>query len=63
MSSIITIIKNDHQTVENLWKKFGQTSDVEQRKQIAWTIIKELSVHAACEEEVLYPLLRKKYSF
>ena len=59
-STLSNIIKRDHQTVEHLWENFNSTTDVGERQQIAYHIIKELSVHVTCEEEVLYPLLRKK---
>ena len=72
---IINIIKNDHRTVETLYKvlsdalllvtnltlfqNYQATTVPEDRQQIVYTIIKELSVHSACEEEVFYPVLRK----
>jgi len=56
----ITLLKNDHHTVEQLFKRFeqaGKRAHVEKR-QIVDRIIEELSVHAAIEEQVLYPVAR-----
>jgi hemerythrin superfamily protein len=53
----ITLLRNDHQTVEQLFKRFEKAGDrahVEKR-QIVDRIVEELSVHAAIEEQVLYP--------
>ena len=56
----ITLLKNDHHNVEQLFKQFeqaGPRAHVEKRK-IVDRIIEELSVHAAIEEQVFYPVAR-----
>lgn len=56
----ITLLKNDHQTVERLFKNFEKAGDrafVEKRK-IVDRIVEELSVHAAIEEQYFYPVAR-----
>ena len=56
----ITLLRNDHKTVEALFKRFekaGPNALVEKR-QIVDRIIEELSVHAAIEEQVFYPVAR-----
>jgi len=56
----ITLLRNDHKTVEQLFKRFEKAGDrahVEKR-QIVDRIIEELSVHAAIEEQVFYPVAR-----
>jgi hemerythrin superfamily protein len=56
----ITLLRNDHKTVEQLFKRFEKAGDgahVEKR-QIVDRIIEELSVHAAVEELVFYPVAR-----
>jgi hemerythrin superfamily protein len=56
----ITLLRNDHKTVEQLFKRFEKAGDrahVEKR-QIVDRIIEELSVHAAIEELVFYPVAR-----
>ena len=56
----ITLLKDDHQTVEQLFKRFEQAGDEAhvQKRQIVDRIIEELSVHAAIEEQLFYPLAR-----
>jgi hemerythrin-like domain-containing protein len=56
----ITLLRDDHKTVEQLFKRFEKAGDrahVEKR-QIVDRIIEELSVHAAIEEQVFYPVAR-----
>ncbi|HSK59062.1 MAG TPA: hemerythrin domain-containing protein [Actinomycetospora sp.] len=56
----ITMLKDDHRNVEKLFKRFEQAGDrafVEKRK-IVDRIIEELSVHAAIEEQLFYPVTR-----
>jgi hemerythrin-like domain-containing protein len=56
----ITLLKNDHKSVEQLFKRFEKAGDrafVEKRK-IVDRIIEELSVHAAIEEQLFYPVVR-----
>ena len=56
----ITLLKSDHQTVEQLFKRFEQAGERAhvQKRQIVDRIIEELSVHAAIEEQVFYPVAR-----
>lgn len=57
----ITLLRNDHQSVEALFKRFEKAGDsafVEKRA-IVDRIIEELSVHAAIEEQVFYPKARQ----
>jgi len=58
----ITLLKQDHKTVEKLFKQFEKTGDnaVKTRRQIVDKIIEELSKHAAIEEQVFYPAVRKE---
>ena len=56
----ITLLRTDHKTVEQLFKRFEKAGDrahVEKRE-IVDRIIEELSVHAAIEEQVFYPVAR-----
>ena len=56
----ITLLRDDHKTVERLFKRFekaGEHAFVEKRE-IVDRIIEELSVHAAIEEQVFYPVAR-----
>jgi hemerythrin-like domain-containing protein len=56
----ITMLKDDHRSVEKLFSRFedaGPRAFVEKRK-IVDRIIEELSVHAAVEEQLFYPVTR-----
>jgi hemerythrin superfamily protein len=57
----VTLLKNDHQVVEQLFRRYeslgGDSAD--QKKEIVQEVIRELSVHAAIEEQVLYPGVRE----
>lgn len=56
----ITLLKDDHQTVEQLFKRYEQTGARAhvQKRRIVDQIIEELAVHAAIEEQVFYPVAR-----
>jgi hemerythrin superfamily protein len=56
----ITLLKQDHKTVERLFKQFEKSEDdPKQSRKVADEIIKELSVHAAIEEQIFYPAVRE----
>jgi hemerythrin superfamily protein len=57
----ISLLKDDHRTVEKLFKRFEKTGDRAhtERRRIVDEIIKELSVHAEIEETVFYPAVRE----
>src|SRR5205814_4075693 len=56
----VTLLRNDHKTVEALFKKFEKAGpNAHKTKQdVVEKIIEELSIHAAIEEQVLYPTAR-----
>lgn len=56
----ITLLKKDHKTVEQLFKRYEQAGDraYVEKRQIVDRIIEELSVHAAIEEQLFYPAAR-----
>jgi hemerythrin superfamily protein len=58
----VTLLRNDHKTVEGLFKKFEKAGpNAHKTKQdLVEKIIEELSIHAAIEEQVLYPAAREK---
>jgi hemerythrin superfamily protein len=60
----ITLLKEDHRTVEKLFKQFEKTTERASatRKKLVREIITELSVHAAIEEQVFYPAVRQLVS-
>jgi hemerythrin superfamily protein len=56
----INMLKEDHKTVERLFKRFEEAGDrayVEKRN-VADRIIEELAKHAAVEEQLFYPVAR-----
>jgi hemerythrin superfamily protein len=58
----ITLLKNDHKTVEKLFKTFEKAGDraKQTKAKTVEQIIEELSVHAAIEEQVFYPAVRRE---
>jgi hemerythrin superfamily protein len=56
----ITLLKDDHRTVEGLFAKFEEAGPraFATKRKIVDTIIRELSIHAGIEEEVFYPAVR-----
>jgi len=57
----VTLLRNDHKTVEGLFKKFEKAGpNAHKTKQdLVEKIVEELSIHAAIEEQLLYPAARK----
>lgn len=53
----LTILKNDHDRVKQLFEDFAG-ADAQRKPAIARTICQELKVHAQIEEEILYPTAR-----
>ncbi len=58
----ITLLKQDHRTVEKLFKSYEKTGDKahKSRRDLVDQIIEELSIHAAIEEQVFYPRVRQE---
>ncbi len=57
----ITLLRNDHKTFEKLFKTFEKAADdaTQAKRDVVESIIEELSVHAAIEEQVFYPAVRE----
>ena len=58
----IQVVKKDHRTVEALFKQFERAEKAArsgEMKRVVRALVKELSVHAAVEEQLLYPTLRQ----
>ena len=64
MPDAIVLLKNDHKTVEKLFKQFeGLGPDATKTKRkVVDQIIEELSIHAAIEEQCFYPAVRAEVS-
>jgi rRNA-processing protein FCF1 len=56
----MTLLKEDHQKVKDLFEKFENTDSSAAKARIVAEVIKELKVHATVEEELFYPALRQK---
>ncbi|MBW3580500.1 MAG: hemerythrin domain-containing protein [Actinobacteria bacterium] len=59
----ITLLKNDHKTLERLFKQFekaDKADDDDTKVEVVGRIIEELSVHASIEEQVFYPAVREQ---
>ncbi len=57
----IALLKQDHETVNTLFKRFEGAGDGarKEKKKLVDQMIYELAVHAAIEEQLFYPMLRK----
>ncbi|MEU6879464.1 hemerythrin domain-containing protein [Streptomyces sp. NPDC046712] len=57
----IVLLREDHKTVEKLFKRFEKTGDDDHsdRREIADQVIEELTVHAWIEEQIFYPAARE----
>jgi len=55
----IQLLTTDHGEVEAMFRQVESLPEGDARQQIVQEIIRELSVHAAIEEQVLYPAMRK----
>jgi hemerythrin superfamily protein len=60
LMNAITLLKNDHRTVEDLFKRFESLGPraMKGKRDAVERIVSELSVHAAIEEMVFYPAVR-----
>jgi hemerythrin superfamily protein len=58
----ITLLKQDHKKVKQLFAQFDKAGDAayQRKREIVDQIIEELSVHAAIEELYFYPTVRDK---
>lgn len=51
----ILLLKKDHADVTALFTRYEDTSDRDEKVGIASEICRKLTIHALCEEELLYP--------
>ncbi len=62
-NSAITLLKHDHQTVKKLFSEISSGKGEAKKKQAIFAEIKHaLDVHAAIEEEIFYPAVKKARS-
>ncbi|MBV8304588.1 MAG: hemerythrin domain-containing protein [Acidimicrobiia bacterium] len=57
----VTLLRNDHKTVEALFKRFEKAGPNARKTKgdLVDKMVEELSIHAAIEEQVLYPAARQ----
>ncbi len=55
----ISILKKDHETVKEFFDRFEKTDSAAQKEKIITKAVTELKIHAAIEEEIFYPAVRK----
>ena len=60
MPNATQMIRQDHKKVEGLFKKFEQTKGAQAKRRLAENAMAELEVHAALEEEIFYPAVKKE---
>jgi hemerythrin superfamily protein len=56
----ISLLKKDHAAVEALFKRFERSHSAAEKKRLADRMVRELSIHAAVEEQLVYPALRSR---
>ena len=56
----IALLKADHDTVEELFNQFEKASGDGRKEKLAKQICRELTIHAAIEEEIFYPACQGK---
>ena len=59
-SDAVEILRNDHRAVEALFRRFERARSGLERRRLADRMTRELSIHAAIEEQHVYPLLRTR---
>ncbi len=56
----ISVLKKDHEAIDQLFRKFERSHGAAEKKRIADRIVRELSIHTAIEEQLVYPQLRNR---
>lgn len=59
----LTLLEQDHRAVEALYERFKTVprTDLTTRRTLVNAIVRELSIHAAIEEQFLYPVTREAF--
>lgn len=60
MPDAITLLKEDHRKVEDLFKEFEEAKGDGRKRKLAEQIAAELIVHSQIEEEIFYPACEGK---
>ena len=59
-SSVTDMLREDHKKVKGLFEEFEQAEDSKTKQRIVETVLMELGIHAALEEELIYPAIRSE---
>jgi Hemerythrin HHE cation binding domain len=59
-SSVTGMLRQDHKKVKGLFKEFEKAENAKVKERIVETALMELTVHAALEEELIYPAIRSE---
>lgn len=62
MADPVSMLREDHQKVKQLFSEFESTTDTTGKWRIAHEAIEELDIHAAIEEQIFYPAFSKSLS-
>lgn len=54
----LSILKQDHETVKEIFNEFEKAEDKRRKLKLVEKAITELKIHAAIEEEIFYPAVR-----
>ncbi len=54
------MLKKDHAEFERLFRRFERSRGAAEKKRLSERIVRELSIHAAIEEQLVYPQLRRQ---
>jgi hemerythrin-like domain-containing protein len=54
------VLRKEHQEVEQLFRRFERAHGAGERQRLASRVVRELSIHTAIEEELVYPALRRR---
>lgn len=56
----ITLLRDDHRKVEDLFEQFEKATGDGRKQKLALEICKELTIHTIIEEEIFYPAIEGK---
>jgi hemerythrin superfamily protein len=59
-NNVIQLLHDDHRKVKEMFFQYEQLKDHKDKEELVKTILKELYVHSAAEEEIVYPAVRKQ---
>ncbi len=55
----VAVLERDHREIEELFRSFERSGGAARKKDLADRIVRELSIHASIEEQLLYPRVRR----